>query len=62
MPPKRTSGQVAYEAYVESSGGVSAGSGAKLPTWDEQSADIKVHWEAAADAVLRDALLVGDLP
>lgn len=46
-------GQLAYEAYCASTGGVSAVSGAKLPTWDDQNAEIKMAWIAAARAVMR---------
>ena len=44
-------GKVAYDAYCESTGGVSLISGAKLPVWDELKAEIKTAWEAAAKAV-----------
>lgn len=44
-------GSIAYEAYCENTGGVSLISGAKLPTWDALSAEIRAAWEAAADAV-----------
>lgn len=36
-----------YERYRASSGGVSAVSGAPLPSFDEQHPDIKGHWVAA---------------
>jgi hypothetical protein len=44
-------GQIAYEAYCKSTGGVSLVSGNKLPSWDEQLPGIKRGWEAAADEV-----------
>lgn len=44
-------GKVAYDAYCESTGGVSLISGAKLPGWDELKTEIKTAWEAAANAV-----------
>lgn len=47
----KTLGQVAYEAYAESTGWKSAISGAPLPTWDAQADVIKTAWEAAANAV-----------
>lgn len=44
-------GQVAYEAYCESTGWKSAVSGAPLPGWDTQTEEIKQAWKAAALAV-----------
>jgi hypothetical protein len=46
-----TPGQDAYEGYWRSAGGRSAWSGDELPPWDEQSAEIRDHWEAAAAAI-----------
>lgn len=45
-------GQIAYEAYCESTGGVSAVSGAPLPEWDDQSPEIQRAWVRAAAAVI----------
>jgi hypothetical protein len=47
----KTLGVVAYEAYCQSSGGVSLISGAKLPEWSVLSVEIQKAWEAAAKAV-----------
>lgn len=46
-----TSGQLAYEGYLACSGGVSLVSGARLPTWAEQAAEIRAAWDAAAGVV-----------
>lgn len=46
-----TLGQVAYEAYCDSTGWKSAVSGAQLPAWDDQADKIKAAWEAAGDAI-----------
>jgi len=45
-------GQVAYEAYLEASGGRSLVSGAALPTWNEQAKEIREAWEHVADTVI----------
>jgi hypothetical protein len=45
-------GQVAYEAYVSFSGGVSLVSGAALPSWAEVGAEIQMAWNMAAAAVV----------
>jgi hypothetical protein len=48
-------GQVAYEAYCESVGGVSKFTGDKLPTWEEQlekNPQIALAWKACAEAVV----------
>jgi hypothetical protein len=45
-------GQVAYEAYCKSTGGVSLVSGAKLPAWSELTKEIQAAWQAAANAVM----------
>jgi hypothetical protein len=47
-----TLGQVAYEAYVEATRGVSLVSGVLLPRWDQQAEGIRAAWEHAADAVV----------
>lgn len=44
-------GMIAYEAYCQSTGGVSLISGAQLPPWDGLHSAIKQGWEAAAQAV-----------
>lgn len=44
-------GQIAYEAYFESSKGKSLISGAPLPEFDGQREDVRTAWEAAAEAV-----------
>lgn len=44
-------GMVAYEAYCESTGGVSLISGVKLPGWDGLSPEIQRAWNDAAAAV-----------
>lgn len=50
-------GRAAYEAYCACTGGVSAISGARLPTWEEQRPDIREAWRAAADAAVMIAEL-----
>jgi hypothetical protein len=47
-----TPGQTAYEGYVSSTGGVSAISGATLPTWEAQREEIQRAWEQAAERVI----------
>lgn len=55
MSEQETSGgQVAYEAYCKSTGGVSAVSGETLPAWGDQSEEIRNAWEAAAAAARGD--------
>lgn len=44
-------GKIAYEAYVDSVGGVSV-HGEPLPGWADQSDKIRAAWNAAAEAVL----------
>ena len=46
-------GETAYSGYFVACDGKSLISGAELPSWDEQSAEIRAAWQAAADAVLR---------
>lgn len=46
-------GQVAYEAYVRSCGGKSV-HGEDLPPWIELRPEVRVHWDAAAQAVVRE--------
>lgn len=48
----KTMGQIAYEGYLNFSGGRSLISGQPLPKWDEQSGEIKSAWEAAAGAAI----------
>lgn len=45
-------GQVAYEAYLEASGGRSLVSGTQLPTWERQAEVIRKAWEHVADTVI----------
>lgn len=44
-------GQIAYEAYCRSTGGVSLVSGDKLPTWDDLPPKIQTAWREAGDRV-----------
>lgn len=48
----RPLGDVAYEAYRQTTGGRSLVSGAPLPGWLDLPEDIREAWRAAADAVL----------
>lgn len=50
-------GKVAYDAYGEARGWKVVG-GAPMPTWEEQSQELRDAWSAAAQAVA--AVLVGD--
>lgn len=50
---KETPGKVAYDAYCKAAGGKSLVSGQKLPEFEEQPAQIRAAWEAAADAVAK---------
>lgn len=43
-------GRPAYEAYFESCGGKSI-HGEDLPSWEDQSPEIRRRWEAAGDGV-----------
>ena len=45
-------GQIAYEAYCASTNWKSLVSGASLPPWIDVKAEIKIAWEAAAEAVV----------
>ena len=45
-------GQVAYEAYCQSTGNKSLISGAELPKWADLKPEIQRAWQAAANAVL----------
>lgn len=47
----KLSGQIAYEAYCESTGWKSAVSGQPLPQWEQVKHDIKRAWQAAGNAV-----------
>jgi len=49
----RPLGETAYSGYFVACGGKSLISGAELPSWDEQSEEIRAAWQAAADAVVR---------
>lgn len=46
-----TLGEVAYSGYFVACSGKSLISGAELPSWDEQSVQIRAAWVAAAEAV-----------
>lgn len=46
-------GKVAYEAYLEVSGGRSLVTGVTLPTWEDQYHDVRNAWDYVADAVVR---------
>lgn len=46
-------GQVAYEAYCQSTGGRSAITGEPLPAWADQKREIREAWRDAAAAVAR---------
>lgn len=46
-------GKIAYEAYCQSSGGLSLISGESLPAWEALDAKIRNAWQAAAQAVVR---------
>lgn len=52
MSELKTWGQIAYEAYIKSSGGKSI-RGEQLPGWDDQDGAIAQHWEAAGRAVAK---------
>lgn len=49
--------RIAYEAYVRSCGGKSV-HGEDLPAWEAANPAIRVHWDAAAQAVVK--AVVGD--
>lgn len=49
---KKTYGQVAYEGYLNFTGDKSLITGQPLPTWEENSSELKAAWEAAAGAVI----------
>lgn len=51
MEPK-SFGQIAYEAYCESTDWKSLISGATLPHWDELKTEIRASWTIAANAVV----------
>jgi hypothetical protein len=51
----KTSGQVAYEAYCETTNWKSLATGMQLPQWQDQRPEISAAWEAAATAVLARA-------
>ena len=53
MSNGRSLGQVAYEGYAEHAGWNSLISGAQLPPWDNQSAEVQQAWQAGAEAVYR---------
>jgi len=45
-------GRAAYDGYREYSDGKSLISGETLPEWEDQSAEIRAAWRAAADCVV----------
>lgn len=49
-------GRIGYEAYCQSTGGVSLISGAKLPEWDDLSPEIKQAWHDAGEAVSKETV------
>ncbi len=51
--------KIAYEAYRESCGGRSI-RGEALPEWEDQTPEIRSHWDAAAQAVLRATMPEGE--
>lgn len=51
MEPK-TKGRVAYEGYYNACGGKSLITGVLLPSWIEQSDQVRAAWEAAGQAVM----------
>jgi hypothetical protein len=51
--PEIELGRVAYDGYLSASGGKSLVSGAPLPSFEEQPAEIKAAWIAAANAVCK---------
>jgi hypothetical protein len=60
MKTAKPIGQLAYDAYCESTGGKSLVSGEPLPPWNSLNGKIKKAWDAAAWAVARQCL--GDPP
>lgn len=47
----KTLGQIAYEAYIESTGGKSLITGDTLPPYEQLNTDVQKAWEYAADAI-----------
>lgn len=50
----KSMGEIAYEAYVASTGGVSAVSGEKLPPFAKTNQKVQLAWHAAAKAVVEE--------
>jgi hypothetical protein len=50
----KTPGQIAYEGYLNYSGGKSLITEVTLPLWEDQDPKIQNAWEAAAKAVLEN--------
>jgi len=50
MDDEKTLGQVGFEAYNESKGGLTYDN-KPIPPWAELPADVKAAWEAAAGAI-----------
>jgi hypothetical protein len=53
VPTDQEVARVAYEAYADSTGGVSAVTGAELPDWSGVSAEVRAAWVASVVAVRR---------
>jgi hypothetical protein len=52
----RSLGQVAYETYLDFSGGTSLVTGRPLPEWDNSDPNIQQAWEHVAAAVADEVL------
>lgn len=53
--PKKTVGQIAYEAYGESRMWLTV-AGTPMPRWCDQKPEISEAWQAAGRAVARECL------
>ena len=53
MTQKERYGRIAYDAYVDHTGGVSLVSGALLPPWVKLDPKIQEAWCASAAAVIK---------
>lgn len=51
-PQRKSFGQVAYDAYCDSSKWKSKYTGATLPRWELVDFEVKQHWEASAKVVI----------
>lgn len=54
VPAEHRRGHLAYDAYRDAVGGVSAVTGADLPEFDDTNDQVKAGWIAAAKAVAMD--------